>query len=140
VSTLADAKRLAMKLPGVTRKVGGHIPKQWGASVEAKPKPKGFVWVWMERIDPKKARVPNEAVIAVRTADLSDKDMLLASDPEVFFTEPHYNGFPAVMVRLEAVTVVELEVILTNAWRCVAPRELVERKTSRRRTPRKKRP
>jgi hypothetical protein len=140
MATLDDVKRLALKLPGVTKKVGGHIPKQWGASVEMKPKPKGFVWVWMERIDPKKARVPNEKVIAVRTADLSDKDMLLASDPDKFFTEPHYNGYAAVMVRLDAVTVKELEVILTNAWRCVAPqpsKAVVQGKTTSARTRRR---
>jgi hypothetical protein len=50
---------------------------------------------------------------------------LLASDPDKFFTEPHCNGFPAVMVRLSAVDVAELRELLTDAWRCQAPRSLV---------------
>ena len=117
---LADVERIGRKLPGVVGKTGGHIPKQWGLSVEGKPKPKGFAWVWMERVDPKKARVPNERVIAIRTANLADKDALLASDPDKFFTEPHYNGFPAVMVRLDKVNAKELAVILEQAHAAVA--------------------
>ena len=52
--------------------------------------------------------------------------MLLKSDPEKFFTEPHYNGFPAILVRLPAIDVDELAELLTDAWRCQAPRALVK--------------
>jgi hypothetical protein len=45
-----------------------------------------------ERIDPKKPRVPNPEVLAVRVASLAEKEELLAADPEKFFTEPRYNG------------------------------------------------
>ena len=51
--------------------------------------------------------------------------MLLGSDPAKFFTEPHYNGFPAVLVRLPAVEADELRELITDAWRCQAPRSLV---------------
>ena len=54
------------------------------------------------------------------------KEMLLASDDAKFFTEPHYNGFPAVMVRLPAVDVDDLEELVTDAWRCMAPKALVK--------------
>jgi len=47
--------------------------------------------------------VPNPEVLAVRVASLAEKEELLAADPEKFFTEPHYNGFPAVLVRLPAI-------------------------------------
>ena len=57
-------------------------------------------------------------------ANLFDKDFLLALDPAKFFTEPHYDGFPAVLVRLAAVTARELRPLLTEAWRCMAPKEL----------------
>lgn len=52
------------------------------------------------------------------------KDMLIEAEPLKFFTEPHYNGFPAVLVRLEAVTVADLRVLIEEAWRCQAPKEL----------------
>ena len=46
--------------------------------------------------------------------------MLIAADPEKFFTEPHYNGYPAVLVRLDAIDDDELTELLTDAWRLSA--------------------
>jgi len=97
--------------------------------VRSKGKLKGFAWVWMERVVPKKPRVPNRGVLAVRVANLAEKDRLLAAAPAKLFTEPHYKGFPAVLVRLEAVTVADLKRLLTNAWRCQAPIDLKKRTT-----------
>ncbi len=51
---------------------------------------------------------------------------MLAIDGTKFFTEPHYNGFPAVLVRLDAVSVDELEALIGEAWRCQAPKALVK--------------
>jgi hypothetical protein len=65
-------------------------------------------------------------VVAIRVPDAAEKEMLLASDSEKFFTEPHYNGFPAVLVRLGAIEVDELEELIIDAWRCQAPRTLVK--------------
>jgi hypothetical protein len=95
--------------------------ERFAFSVRTKGKPKGFVWVWMERVTPKKPRVPNAGVIAVRVANLAQKDLLLAADPKKFFTEPHYNGFPAVLVRLAAVTLADLKTLIADAWQCQAP-------------------
>ncbi|HET6897583.1 MAG TPA: hypothetical protein VFK70_04515, partial [Vicinamibacteria bacterium] len=86
----------------------------------------GFVWVWLERKDPKKARTPCPTVLAVRVRDQAEKATLLAADPDVFFTEPHYNGFPAVLVRLPKVPRPLLRKLIMDAWRCQAPRKLVE--------------
>jgi hypothetical protein len=80
----------------------------------------------MERVEPKQPRIENLDVLAVRVANAVEKEMLLASDPETFFTEPHYNGFPAILIRLEAIGADELEELLTDAWRCQAPRSLVK--------------
>ena len=93
-----------------------------------KGKAKGFAWVWKERVVPKKPRVPNHDVLAVRVANLGQKDLLLAAEPKKFFTEPHYDGFPAVLVRLKAVTVADLKVLLAEGWRCQAPAALVKKK------------
>jgi hypothetical protein len=90
-------------------------------SVPNKGKLKGFAWVWMERVTPKKPRVPNPNVIAVRVANVGQKSALLSAEPKKFFTEPHYDGFPAVLVRLDAVTAADLKVLLAEAWRCMAP-------------------
>ncbi len=116
-----DVRRIALSLPG-TREADDHF----GFSVLNKGKPKGFVWAWNERVEPKKPKVPNPEVVAVRVAGRLDKEALLASDERKFFTEPHYNGFPAVLVRLPEVEPDELEELIADAWRCQAPRDLAD--------------
>ena len=64
-------------------------------------------------------------MIAVRVANESEKDALLALDEDVFFSEPHYDGFPAVLVRLSAIDEDLLRTVITDAWRCQAPKRLV---------------
>jgi hypothetical protein len=121
MATQADVRRIALSLPE-TEEGKDHF----AFSVRNKGKSKGFAWVWMERIDPKKPRVANPGVIAVRVANNAQKDLIIASDAKKFFTEPHYNGFPAVLVRLNAVTVADLKILLAEGWRCLASPALVK--------------
>jgi hypothetical protein len=114
--TQADVRKIALSLPGVHEESG-----RFSFCVLAKGKPKHFVWVWLDRPDPKKARVPNPKVIAIRVANETEKATLLGADEEKFFTEPHYNGYPAVMVRLERVTIRELRALITEAHRISLP-------------------
>jgi hypothetical protein len=113
MATQADVRRIALSLPGAEEEAG-----HFKFGIRRNGKLKGFAWVWLERIHPKKARVPQPKVIAVLVANLAEKDVLLSLDRERFFTEPHYDGYPAVMVRLEEVKVKELREIITEAWRC----------------------
>ena len=62
----------------------------------------------------------------MRTADLEMKEMLLASAPKVFFTTPHFDGYPAVLVRLPAICVKPLREILDEAWLARAPKRARE--------------
>jgi hypothetical protein len=120
VARQSDVRRIALSLPETVEATDG-----FAFSVRSGAKEKGFAWVWKERIDPKRARVPQPKVLAVRVANVAEKDELIAADPEKFFTEPHYNGFPAVLVRLAAIGVKELRELLTDAWRTQAPKALV---------------
>jgi hypothetical protein len=126
VASQADVRRIALSFPGVEEAAG-----RFAFEVLNKGKLKGFVWVWLERVTPKKPRVPNPGVIAVRVANLAQKDLMIAAEPKKFFTEPHYNGFPAVLVRLEAVTVADLKPLIADAWRCQAPSADVAGRPSR---------
>jgi hypothetical protein len=118
MATQADVRRIALSMPDTE-----EAKNDFAFSVMNKGKLKGFAWVWKERVTPKKPRVPNPDVLAVRVANLGQRDALLAADTKKFFTEPHYAGFPAVLVRLAAVTVADLKVLLAEAWRCQAPAE-----------------
>lgn len=116
MATRAQVRRIALSLPD-TEEAEGYF----AFSVRVKGKLKGFAWVWMERIEPKKPRVANPGVLAVRVANVGEKDTLISVEPTKFFTESHYNGFPAVLVRLAAVKVPELRILLEAAWRTQAP-------------------
>ena len=121
MATQADVRRIALGFPGAVE-ADGHF----AFTVPNKGKLKGFAWVWLERIDPRKGRVPQPKVLAVRVASLDDKEFILAMDPKKYFTEPHYNGYPAVLVRLAEIRVRELRPLLEQAWQCQAPRQLQE--------------
>jgi hypothetical protein len=113
MATQDDVRRIAMALPGV-EEGDGHF----AFSVQVGGKAKGFVWVWMERVIPKQPRVANPGVIAARVANVAQRDAMIAAEPAKFFTEPHYAGFPAVLVRLDAVSAADLEELVAEAWRC----------------------
>jgi hypothetical protein len=135
MATPRDVLRIALALPET---LATSDDARLAVSVGGGKKPKGFVWSWMERVHPKKPRVVNPEVVAIRVGGELDKASLLAADPSKFFTEPHYNGFPAVLVRLAAVDVAELEALLAAAWRCMAPRAVVEAYDARPKGRRKK--
>jgi hypothetical protein len=120
MASQADVRRIALSLPETEEGDG-----RFAFSVRNKGKLKGFAWVWMERIQPKKPRVANPGVLAVRVANEGQKEALISAEPQKFFTEPHYAGFPAVLVRLAEVNARELRTLLEEGWRCQAPKELL---------------
>ena len=121
MADLQDVRRISLALPETIEDESGMA-----FAVVNKGKRKGIAWVWLERVHPKKGRVPNTGVIAIRVRDIPEKEMMLAAYPEQCFTEPHYNGYPAVLVRLAAVEIEDLAAWITNAWRCQASREMVK--------------
>ena len=108
MATRDDLRRVALALPETTTDNDGFSYSVSG---------KAIVWTWLERVHPKKARIPNPDVIAVRIADESEKELLIEMNGSVFFTEPHYHGYPAILVQLPGIDVGMLETIVGNAWR-----------------------
>lgn len=89
-----DVRRIALALPGTVEDdspFGFRVGKT------------GFAQPYPERVHPRKARVPRLDVFVVRVAGLDDKEALLAGEPDRFFTTDHYDGYPAVMMRLAAI-------------------------------------
>jgi hypothetical protein len=106
MTTLDDVRAIALALPATTERPSYGTP--------------GF------RVrDRLFARLREEDVLVVWVADLGEKEMLLSSQPATFFTIPHYDGHPSVLVRLSAVDLAELRELLTDAWRARAPKRLL---------------
>lgn len=67
---------------------------------------------------------PTGPVLGARVEHLVAKEALLADDPGVFFTTPHFDGHASVLVRLERITEADLEELIVEAWLCRAPKRL----------------
>ncbi len=120
MADLDDVRKLALSLPEATFESSPE------GRVNLAVAGKAFAFTWNQRVEPRKPRVVRPDVLAVRVAGEGAKQELVAADPEKFFTEGHYNGYPAVLVRLAAVDAEELRELLTDAWRTRAPRALVK--------------
>jgi hypothetical protein len=117
-----DVRRIALALPE-TAEATSHGTASW------RVKNKGFVWERPLRKSDLAALgddAPNGAILGVRTADLEMKEALLARDPAVYFTTPHFDGYPAVLVRLAAIRLAELKDVIVEAWLARAPQKLVD--------------
>jgi hypothetical protein len=99
-------RALARAFPEVEESTQGRI----AFSVRGK----GFAW---------EARDRDGGGLAVRV-DRDEKQLFLDANPDVYFTSPHYNGFPAVQIRLEAIDGEELRERLEDAWLIQAPKRL----------------
>lgn len=116
-------RRIAHSLPGCQDRSTATVLRFY-------VRDKQFAWTYHQRLHPKRPRQPRPDVLAVRCAP-EDKERLLASDPGKFFTDDHYQGFPAVLVYLECVDERELKSLLEAAWRCQAPPALKRQQEKR---------
>ena len=115
-----DVRRIALSLPETDERVSrGNA--QW------RVKDKLFVWERPLRASDLRALgdgAPTGPILGARVEHLGAKEALLADDPSVFFTTPHFDGYPAILVRLEEISVEELEELTVEAWLCRAPPKL----------------
>jgi hypothetical protein len=65
---------------------------------------------------------PEGPILGVRTPDVGVKEALISDAPDVFFTTPHFDGYPAVLVDLDAASVEDLEEVILEAWAAQAPK------------------
>ena len=122
MATWDDVRRIAMALPGTTEK------ESWGFA-HWRVKEKGFVWERpLRRADYEALGddAPDGPILGVRVPDLGVKEALLTDAPDVFFVTPHFDGYPAVLVRLEQIPVDELEEVMIEAWLDRAPKRLAQ--------------
>jgi hypothetical protein len=69
---------------------------------------------------------PEGDILGARVPDEGVKFALIADDPDVYFTTPHFDGYPAVLVRLAEISVPELTELITEAWLAQAPTTLAK--------------
>jgi len=122
MATWRDVRRLALALPGASE-TASRDHAAWVVN------DKFFVWERPLRksdLEALGARAPKGPILGVRTSGLEMKEVLLASDPGVYFTTPHFDGYPAVLVRLDKIAVKDLKDVMLEAWLARAPKKVVD--------------
>ena len=129
MQTLDDVERLATDLPDVTaRERYGHLTWFVGGQAFAWERP--FSQADIKRFG---ATVPPEGpIVAVRVADLDEKEAVLAGSLKAFFTIPHFDGYAAVLIQLKGVTRKALREAIVEAWLACAPPQLADDHLARR--------
>ena len=118
----ADVRQEAMALPEV-EEVASRGSLAWTV------RKKGFVWERPLRrgdLEALGAAAPEGPILAAHVADVGVKEALVADNPDVYFTTPHFNGYPAVLIRLDRIPVAELHEVLVDAWLAKAPKRLAK--------------
>ena len=106
MATEDDVDRICRSLPEV-------VAKPWHGTPGWRVKDESF------------ARIRDDGLLVVFVADLDEREALLASNPATFTTTPHYDGYAAVLVRLEAIGEDDLRELLTDSWRLKAPKKVL---------------
>lgn len=117
-----DVERIALALPETSEHVSRE-KRQWCI------KDKLFVWerpLRVKEIEELGEAAPDGPVLGARVEHLGAKEALLADDPGVYFTTSHFKGYAAILVRLDRISVADLDEVIVEAWLARAPRKLVD--------------
>ena len=115
-----DVARIALELPETSERMSRDL-RQW------RVKDKLFVWERpLRRADLEALgdRAPDGPILGARVEHLGAKEALLDDDAGVFFTTPHFDGHPSILVRLERISVEDLDEVIVEAWLARAPKTL----------------
>lgn len=116
----ADVRRIALALPQTTERAVRELAA-WRVGDK--------LFVWERPLRPTDLRAlgadaPSGPILGARVEHLGAKEALLADDPAVFFTTPHFEGYAAVLLRLDAIELDVLEELITEAWLARAPKRV----------------
>ena len=122
VSDWDDVARIALSLPESEQRLAREN-RQW------RVKEKLFAWerpLRAKEVEELGERAPQGPVLGARVEHLGAKQALLEDDPNVYFTTSHFEGYAAILVRLDRISPTELEEVIVEAWLARAPKRLVE--------------
>jgi hypothetical protein len=122
VASWEDVRRIALALPEAAEKPA-YGNTAW------RVKDKLFVWerpLRGKELDELGEDAPDGPILGARVEDLVAKEALIADEPEVYFTTAHFDGYPAVLVRLERIGAADLEELIVGAWLERAPKRLAQ--------------
>jgi len=136
MASWADVRRIALALPETTE---GEQQGRARWAVRDKP------FAWERPLRPSDlrdlgARAPKGEILALRVEHLLAKEARLAAQPSVCFTTPHFDGYPAVLVRLGKIGVADLKELIVEAWLTRAPKTLATQYQGAVTVPKRKRP
>ena len=117
-----DVRRLALALPETTERLSRDL-RQW------RVRDKLFVWERPLRradLEALGSSAPDGPILAAIVEHLGAKEALIGDDPTVFFTTPHFDGYPAILVRLDRIAVDDLQEVIVEAWLARAPKRLAK--------------
>ena len=110
-----DVRRIALGLP--------HVIEIDSDGFDFRVADRGFVWSYPERVPGRRREIRTDIAV-LYVGDEAEKQALLLGEPDLFFTTRGYDGWPLVMLRLDAVGVGRLTELVTDAWRMRAPDSL----------------
>lgn len=122
MATWDDVRRLALALPESEERVSRER-RQW------RVKDRLFVWerpLWRPDLEALGDNAPGGPILGARVEHLVAKEAMLATGDGVFFTTPHFDGYPAVLVQLDLISVEDLEEVVVEAWLARAPKRLAD--------------
>jgi hypothetical protein len=122
VATWDDVRRLALALPETSERESRGLA-QWRV--------KDKLFVWQRPLRPSDLSAlgdgaPDGPILGARVEHLVAKEALVADPSGVYFTTPHFDGYPAILIELDRISVADLEEVTVEAWLARAPKRLAE--------------
>jgi hypothetical protein len=122
MATWDDVARIALGMPGASERESRGL-RQWQV------KDRLFVWERPLRQSDYKAlgdAAPDGPILGARVEHEGAKQALLANDEGIFFTTPHFDGYPIILVQLDKIGAEDLDEVIVEAWLARAPKRLVK--------------
>jgi len=117
-----DVSRISLALPETSERLRRDVRQWW-------VREKMFVWERPLRrgeVEELGDQAPDGPILGARVEHVWAKEVLIADDPRVFFTTSHFEGYPAVLVRLDRISAGDLEEVVTEAWLVRAPKRVAK--------------